>query len=299
MEHERYIEMMSAALDGELSPAERRELDAHLAECPECATLFRELSDQSAALRSLDCDVPADLRDRIMGELPAQEAQAPIRELKNRPRTETGGPAWRRWAGIAACAALVIAIGGAAALHGMGMSSGPDPRGANAPSTGEPMLIAETPGDLSTPRAPVVSTAAMPIAETPGSLTLEPDHYAFENEQIIRVCWGATPEAPSARIIGGADSLSDFLGQFPMDDLSALAEGYGAEFFEANQLLAVVVEAGSGSVRFSLAGMTGSQAEIRRVIPEVGTCDMAAWLILAEVAPMFEDGHTFEVVFTN
>ena len=120
---------------------------------------------------------------------------------------------------------------------------------------------------------------------------------AFENEQVLRVCWGHTPAAPSAQIIGGADSLADFLEQFPEDDLSAVADAYGDSFFEAHRLLAVVAEAGSGSVRFSLAGVTDSQAEICREVPEVGTCDMAAWLILAEVPPVFEDGQTLAVTF--
>ena len=39
-----YTELISAALDGALSPGQRKELDAHLAACPECAALYKELS---------------------------------------------------------------------------------------------------------------------------------------------------------------------------------------------------------------------------------------------------------------
>ncbi len=276
MEHDKYIEWMSAALDGELSAGERRELDAHLAECPECAALFRELSEQSAALRSLDCGAPEDLRDRIMAGLPAEEPPAPIHELKQRPRTESGR---RRWAGLAACAALVIAIGGAAALHGLGTSPAPGPRGVYAAPSGEPLLIVETPGDL----AP------------------EPDHYAFENEQIVRVCRGATPEAPSARIIGGAEELAAFAALFPEDDLSAVTGAYGGSFFEENRLLAVVVEEPSGSIRHALdpEGLTLERVTVLREAPEEITDDNASWLILAEVGPEFDGGDTLEVVFTG
>ena len=268
MEHDKYIERMSAALDGELSAAERRELDAHLAECPRCAALFRELAEQSAALRSLECEAPEGLRDRIMAGLPGREGAAPLRR-----------PDRRRWAGIAACAALVIAIGGAAALHGLGTSDGPDPRGAYAAPSGEPMTIAETPGGLS--------------LETPDQAL------AFTHSLYLRVTYGATPEAPSARIIGGADALADFLERFPEDDLSALAGAYGDSFFEEERLLAVVLEEPSGSIRHELdpEGLTLERVTVLREVPEAATDDMAAWLILAEVGPEFEGDSALEVVF--
>ena len=36
---------------------------------------------------------------------------------------------------------------------------------------------------------------------------------------------------------------------------------------------------------------------VLRQVPEEGTCDMAAWLILAEVDSSFRDGDTLWVVF--
>ncbi len=281
MAHEQYIELMSAALDGELSAGERRELDAHLARCPECAALFRELSEQSAALRSLDCDVPENLRVRILSELPAQEAQVPVHEVKNRPRTETGGPGWRRWAGIAACAALVAAIGGAALLHGTGTSAGPDVRSAGEAPSEVPMAILEEPGAL---------------VEIVPSVRRD-----FTNSLYLRVTWGVGMETPSARIIGSADSLAAFAALFPEDDLSAVTDAYGDSFFETRRLLAVVLEEPSGSIRHELVpgGLTGDSVTVLRKVPEAGTADMAAWLIFAEVGPEFSDGDVLGVVFQS
>ena len=73
MNCEHYLELMSAALDGECTAEERRALDSHLAVCPECAELFRILSANANAARELDCEMPADLKSRIMNNLPEQE----------------------------------------------------------------------------------------------------------------------------------------------------------------------------------------------------------------------------------
>lgn len=66
------------------------------------------------------------------------------------------------------------------------------------------------------------------------------------------------------------------------------------EFFEKHDLLLVVLEEGSGSVRHEVTEvrLTPSmydrvmyfiQPEIKRIVPETGTCDMAQWHIIIEV----------------
>jgi len=141
-------------------------------------------------------------------------------------------------------------------------------------------------------------------ASEPAPLALtrtEPDHYSFSNDQYLRVTYGSTPAAPAARIIGSAQSLSDFLAQFPENDLSALTESYPETFFRTGRLLTVLVEEPSGSNRHKLQeqGLLADSVTVIRQIPEVGTCDMAAWLILAEVDDSFSDGDLLAVSFTN
>lgn len=118
MDCDRYLELMSAALDGELSAGERRELDSHLAVCPACAALFEQLSGQSAALRELDCEPPAGLTGRVMANLPEQKK--PGKSIH-----------WKRWGSLAACLILVAAVG---ILAPLGMRMGSDAPAANKSS---------------------------------------------------------------------------------------------------------------------------------------------------------------------
>ena len=123
----------------------------------------------------------------------------------------------------------------------------------------------------------------------------EPDFYAFQNDQYLRVAYSYTPE-PGARIIGSAQSLEEFLNQFPFDGLNGLLPQYDEAYFETGRLLAVVLEEPSGSIRHQIPdqGLTRDQVTIVQTSP-YGTEDMAAWLILAEVDSMFDDGDELTV----
>lgn len=45
--------LLGAFDDGELNAQQRREVEAHLSQCPDCSALLRELKEQSAALGAL------------------------------------------------------------------------------------------------------------------------------------------------------------------------------------------------------------------------------------------------------
>lgn len=98
-----YTELISAALDGALSPDQRKELEAHLASCPECAALFKELSALHAALEDLPpVEPPAELKARIM-EAVAAEKVVPFPSRKNdRPS--------HRWRWLTSAAVLAIVL---------------------------------------------------------------------------------------------------------------------------------------------------------------------------------------------
>ncbi len=70
---------------------------------------------------------------------------------------------------------------------------------------------------------------------------------------------------------------------------------YDAAFFEKNDLIFVLIEEGSGSIRHKVSGLHVGisqedgmkydiQPEVRRIVPEVGTDDMAEWHIIIEVS---------------
>ena len=351
MDCDKYLELMSAALDGELTAEERRALDSHLAVCPECAALYQTLCGQSAALRELDCEVPADLKQRIMSNLPAQEQ--PVKNIKPVRWTPKTGRVihWKRWAPVAAaaCLALVVAL---VPKDGMGMmkntADAPGmaaPAASSAPGSQEPRAPGSAPATADRADSGVEAegyvhtshsvaedpSGAPPAADSqyggvtpsneptpsempePGEPTapeaVEPGHYWFENQQAVRVHYGATP-APGAVVIGSVESLEEYLSGFgslawdgegntvPIAALDKLKESYSEDFFLTRRLLCIVVEAGSGSNRYEIAaqGLLRDSVTVLVHIPEVGTCDMAAWLLVAEVDTMFEDGDILGVV---
>lgn len=284
MDCTQYTELMSAVLDGECTAQERLALERHLAVCPECAALFEILSANTKAARELDCEMPAGLKERILSSLPAQEAPARRGKLIR----------WTRWAPAAAAACLVLVLALTPALR----------------KAGEPDLLRDA------PEAAVSHTVEAPLTVDPKagsdnpSVSEEtapgeaaPAHYFFTNARAIRVSYGSTP-APGAQIIGSEESLADYLSGFSgsgAEELDALAGTCTEEFFRTRRLLCVVVESGSGSNRYELAsqGLFRSRVTVREEVPEVGTCDMAAWLLVAEVDSMFDDGDTLEVDFIH
>ena len=288
-----YIELMSAALDGECTAAERRELDSHLAVCPECAELFGILSANAKAARELDCEVPADLKARILSSLPAQEQ--PVKQGKV--------IRWKRWAPMAAAACLVLVI---ALLPGTfrgkaTQNSAPAPGGAPVPSSmpvnidprdGSPYGLADSVDDLQ------YSVTGSEPAEVPSAPeAAEPEQYQLGEQQAIRVSYSEDSGAPSAIILTGADSLSDYLRTTP--EAESLIAAYSEDYFAHHSLLLVRVTEGSGSIRHEILALTGSTVTVRRIVPEVGTCDMASWLLVAEVPSMFDDRSTPAVEFVN
>ena len=90
------------------------------------------------------------------------------------------------------------------------------------------------------------------------------------------------------------------MAQFPEDDLSQVGAQYDAAFFESARLLAVVVEESSGSIGHQLSpgGLEPDRVAVLRRVPEVGTDDRTAWLILAQVDDHFQDGDVLEVIFS-
>lgn len=142
--HER--ERLSAWLDGELLPADRAQVDAHLAACAECSAFLADLAaaDRAAAER------PAEAPDgyfegfaaRVRGRIEAEAAEARPRRL----------PAWA-WA---AAAALVLAV--------------VTPLTLRQPRPGPAALPATT--------APEGSLARESVVPTPAARAVEPERKA-------------------------------------------------------------------------------------------------------------------------
>jgi len=287
----KYIDWISAALDGELTAEDRCELDSHLAVCPECAALFETLSAQSHALRELDADFPAGLHDRIMGSLPAQEA----------PKQKNNVIHWKRWGALAACLVLVVAIG-AFGRFGFRM-------GSMAPAAAE-MSMQEAPAGNTKAddgNYEVYGTESESKTSAPEAPTEMAADVSFSKVHYLHVDWHENMAAPSATVITAPDSLALYLDEIrsPYDNgaedivFEGVLETYPAEFFADRSLLLVLLEENSGSIAHEILSVSPDAVTIRRVVPEVGTCDMAGWLLVVELDEVLDDGSVLNVNFTK
>jgi anti-sigma factor RsiW len=75
--------LLHALIDGELDAGHAREVEAHIASCPDCAARLREFQEFRNAMTpsSLRYAAPVSLRSRIEGKLPALAAVASRRSI--------------------------------------------------------------------------------------------------------------------------------------------------------------------------------------------------------------------------
>ena len=99
---EKALDWISLDLDGALTPQERRELEDHLAVCPGCAALARELAALHRVLPELEEEVPEGFHQAVMERVRAEKVQA-------LPAGRGRAVPWRRWLSLAAVCAVVLA----------------------------------------------------------------------------------------------------------------------------------------------------------------------------------------------
>jgi anti-sigma factor (TIGR02949 family) len=99
-----YRESLDARFDGELTPAEAQEIDAHLATCPECAREYETLTTTHRLLSEnlMRHAAPDVLKARIRGALIDAGADAGVQ-----PPARRVTPAW--WRAVAAGVAIAAA----------------------------------------------------------------------------------------------------------------------------------------------------------------------------------------------
>lgn len=225
MDCEQYTELMSAALDGELTASRRRALEAHLAICPRCAARWDDLRAQSAALRELDCPVPEGLKESILRELPPQE----------RPR-----PAyWKRWAAACACLAAVLGValvcgrlGGATAGN-----AAQDPMASSAPMESGPSGTANESGQD-------YASGSSSVLESPSAASAT----------VCALAPGALPEGIT--LLDSREALAQLLATLPAEKRDALTQTHGEDYFAHAALAALVVSA-VGEPRLCSLARTG------------------------------------------
>lgn len=102
---DQFLELLSARLDGALTEEEERELEEHLAACPDCRAVGAQLSALQGAFPELEeaATVPEGFTQGVMDRIRAEKKVIP---LFKRPQV-------RALAGLAACLVLVVGLYGA------------------------------------------------------------------------------------------------------------------------------------------------------------------------------------------
>lgn len=99
------LELLSARLDGDLTPEEAAGLEEHLSHCPDCRALAADLEELHAAMPGLYQEPPAELKERVMAQIREESAPISLEEVRKR---RSGRKVWRSWGAMAAAMAVVF-----------------------------------------------------------------------------------------------------------------------------------------------------------------------------------------------
>lgn len=106
---EQTVELISAALDGQLSETDQNKLEQHLDQCPACSALFEDLQNLRPILAHPDhIAAPDDLTQRIMDRIAADPVQEHADKVIPFPSGRRIYHSWKKWAVSAAAIAIVV-----------------------------------------------------------------------------------------------------------------------------------------------------------------------------------------------
>lgn len=98
MNCDKYLDLISARLDGELTAQEEADLTAHLQSCPACRAIAEDMKGLHSALTDLcEADAPPELSQTVMAKIKVERRQSRRRVL-------------RQLSGLAACLLLCVGV---------------------------------------------------------------------------------------------------------------------------------------------------------------------------------------------
>src|SRR4051812_47754006 len=162
--------LLSAYLDGEATPEERRQVERHLAGCPDCARVLAEYRDLGSNIRELSRPMPpATLHGNVWRAIERGETQA------------RWGPATAGWLRLGAIAAVLVL----AAVVGWGIINRPGPQAAAHP-------VDPSPGEKNVARNTViVIDFDKPVAEYLREPSAIPSVFDLSPPGVYTPSWGA------------------------------------------------------------------------------------------------------------
>jgi Putative zinc-finger/WD40-like Beta Propeller Repeat len=177
-------ELISASLTGDVTPLERRELEAHLIECAQCRATLDSFREQRNLLGALaQPEAPRDLGARVRAGIQSGRF---------------GTPWWRRPGGLLAAAASLATVGAAAVLAVLLLGISPSRPPVAASFSASPSSLASASPVVSP--SPEATPPALPLGLKPGDLlytTVSGDIQALKL-RVVRAASGAavTPSSP-------------------------------------------------------------------------------------------------------
>lgn len=101
---ERFLDLISLSLDGQLTQQEQQALDEHLSQCPDCRALLAELSNIHDSFSAFEAqDVPEGFTAGVMDRVREYENSKKVIPLWKNPQL-------RVWGSLAACAVLCVGL---------------------------------------------------------------------------------------------------------------------------------------------------------------------------------------------
>ena len=273
---DRALELISAGLDGALTPEEKDWLEKHLEHCPACRALDADLASLHQLLPTLAPEPPAELKERIMDAVRAEKTVPfPAREQK-KPRR------WKAWVSVAAVAALVF-LGGRAALPALNSGGTSMPATADAPAGTElPAADAAQAPEAALQEAPAAEVPASkaPSAEAPASqapAAEQPSGEASSAEAASPRAGsktsGGTGSTEQTAEPGGTEPETDTAGR-EAEITTMMVDPAAAQLDEAGALEALLSHLGlteADGAGFSSLGLSGDGTTWRFQRTEDGT----------------------------
>ncbi len=278
-EHESWLELLSASLDGELSDADRAALEEHLAACPECRRV-------QEAFQAIGENFPEET------EAPANFTEGTMYLI----RQEAGRPqGWKkffgnygRWTGVAA-AVVVLLLGFGAVRGGL----------LKAPSANKAAGGAAVNSTAASAPAEREETAAESVVVTMD--TMAGGESGEAEEEMLSASMQASSassgaEAPRAPAMAGG-VITNGMESGGGENQSVAA--FGAEIAEAEEEAAMdsVWEAEAPAETEAEPAAVAAEPEPEAPVPEAGAADPASISRLEQEAPAEEaDGDEPEAI---
>lgn len=209
-----YWDLISAAVDGALTPEERERLQAHLAECPDCRAMLEQLQGLAEDLGEIT-PAPLGFVGRVMEAAERTPQEIPFTNLPQnqvdyapaRQRVKDWWRPIRHWCAIAACCLLILGLGTMLTRFGLfagGGSAGSPPSAADQATTEN---IAESNAGAETPQEPAIPAEDEPAAavedETAGGMK-EPASSSLWLDGVSYVRGETVEELPEGFVSVGA-----------------------------------------------------------------------------------------------